>query len=174
MSRALVIALALAAAAPALGQERARFASPPADRSETAVLAWTARNIEKGAYDYVGADNDGARYLFVPEFQDLLAGDSVRAWVRTEFFNPQVGDELTYRSANILKEFDCAERRLRDLAGDAFPLLNLQGEPHSEDAQAPKWRYLRLGDIEREELKAACAARLTMRVEQARERAARD
>lgn len=164
----LMLGLVLLTAPAAQAQERARFAEPPADRGETTVKAWRAAHIEAGPYGYVASDADGAHYLFAPLWQDLLAGDAIRVWVRTEFFNPQLHDALTYRSSNTLREFDCKERRVRDLAADAYPLLNLQGEAHSEDAQAPGWRYLRLGEIERDELRAACALRETRRAEQAK------
>jgi hypothetical protein len=166
----LMLGLILLAAVQAHAQERARFADPPADRGETTVRAWLAAHVEAGPYGYVASDADGAHYLFAPRWQDLLTGDAIRVWVRTEFFNPQLHDALTYRSSNTLREFDCEERRVRDLAADAYPLLNLQGEAHSEDAQAPKWRYLRLGEVGRDELRAACALRETRRTEQARSR----
>lgn len=168
LAQGLALGLCLLAAVAAQAQERARFAEPPADRAESTVRAWLASHIDAGPYDYVASDGDGARYLFAPRWQDLLTGDTIRVWVRTEFFNPQLHDALTYRSINTLKDFDCKERRVRDLAADAYPLLNLQGEVHSEDAQAPRWRYLRLGEVERDELRAACVLRETGRVEQAK------
>ncbi len=155
----LLAVSAVLAAGAAQAQQRARFADPPADRGPTAVAAWIGANVEVGPYAFVAADAAAARYVFAPEWQDYAAGPTVRAWIRAEFFTPQVIDTLTYRSSNTLREFDCAERRYRDLAADAYPLLNLQGEPHSENAQAPKWRYLRLGEPERAQLTAACALR---------------
>ncbi len=168
--QSLALGLGLLCAAGAQAQERARFAEPPVDRAESTVRAWLASHIDDGPYAYVASDGDGARYMFAQRWQDLLAGDTIRVWVRTEFFNPQLHDDLTYRSSNTLRDFDCKERRVRDLAADAYPLLNLQGEAHSEDAQSPKWRYLRLGDIERDELRAACTLRQRLHAEQVKAR----
>jgi hypothetical protein len=153
------ILAALCAALPAAAQERARFANPPSELTPDGVETWVRAHIDLGPYKALGSTGGGVEFILASPYQDLIGGDSIRAWIRTEYFNPQVVGDTTYRSVNELREFDCKERRFRTLATDSYPLLNLQGTVDSHDEQAPAWEYLRPGVITRAELRAACALR---------------
>lgn len=155
----LAAVLAFSVAGAAAAQQRARFADPPSALTEDGIAAWVGAHIELGPYKLVASTDESSEFIVVSPYQELIGSDSIRAWIRVEYFNPQVVGDTTYRSENVLREFDCKERRYRTLASDAYPLLNLQGTVDSHDEQAPTWEYLRPVDIERAELRAACAIR---------------
>lgn len=68
-------------------------------------------------------DEDDAKTYAMPEWRRAYP----RAWMRTEYLEPQEFNNRAYRSARSLVEFDCKKMRVRTSLGIQYPQNNLQG-----------------------------------------------
>jgi hypothetical protein len=161
--RTLVLILALLAASPALAQKGAP--KPPTDGKPATLARWAKANVIPGHYRIVIDDDpEQGIYLMAPAFNQDTTGQTVRMWVRTEYYRP---DEAGVRSDTGLAEIDCAERRARTLTLDRYKGQNLTDplDPIDYDLDGPKaarWQYARPGSFGETMIDMACAIRASI------------
>lgn len=155
MRLSLALAAALFATAPAYAQTdraarrpQAAAESPePAELTRPGIAAWRAAQVKTEDYFHAFDWEDHALYVR-PANGAKPTDPQLRLWVREEYFKAHLDDDGEHRSSLSLIALDCPLGRLRTLAVDAFPKLNLSGEPRVSDAQDPEWDYPRPESVE--------------------------
>ena len=155
------LALILAALAAAPMVANAAGPAPPRDRKPATRARGARDNIVLDQYRLVVDDDEEGVYLMAPAFNQDTSGQTVRIWVRGEYFETT---EDGVRSETTLTEFDCAERRNRALAIDRYKQLNLAEpmDPIDYDLDGPRaarWSYARPGTFGEVLTDKACAIR---------------
>jgi len=161
LSVALTAVLCGAGSAQAQGRRAApsapavKEAPPPADQTAAGIKAWRAAQVVEGDYFHAFDWEDHARYVR-PANGAKPDDPQLRLWVREEYFKSHLDDDGEHRSSLSLVALDCPLGRLRTLAFDAFPKLNLGGEPRLSDAQDPEWDYPRPESVEEQLIYYGC------------------
>jgi hypothetical protein len=133
----------------------AQEAPPPADLTADAIAAWRKAQVDEGDYFHAFDWEDHARYVR-PANGAKPDDPQLRLWVREEYFKAHGDDDGAHRSNLSLVALDCPLGRLRTLTSDAFPKLNLGGEPRRSDAQDPEWEYPRPESVEEQTIYYGC------------------
>jgi hypothetical protein len=151
----LALAAVLSAAAPAHAQtdraaprpQTAQEPPQPAELTAAGITAWRTAQVKPKGYFHAFDWEDHALYVR-PANGAKPTDPQLRLWVREEYFKAHLDDDGEHRSSLSLIALDCPLGRFRTLTFDAFPKLNLDGEPRVSDAQDPEWDYPRPESVE--------------------------
>ena len=109
-----------------------------------ATAQWTRHGGVEGAAFYV----------------DLTAveksGNTARMWSLRDFDQPQSKGPIIYSSRVVLTEYDCVDRRSRDLQSSTFTGKMRTGEVTYTSPTSTEWQYVEPGSAGEELLKVAC------------------
>lgn len=139
---------AIAACSPAFAGDKGLAAPPPPKSTAAdAVEAWIKRYIKDDGWHYAASSDIGA-VMISPSTMQVSATGTVRFWYRTELFAPDFSDGRIVRSFNMLQEIDCAQGKIRYLAGDAYLENSMGGAVVSSTNTADaEWEYARPGTV---------------------------
>jgi hypothetical protein len=156
--RRIVLAVAVLCGvglAPAAWAAKSLMPLPP--RSDTAAdeVKWAAQNLDISDWLQLSIGEKSIRYM-APSGMEREAGRDLRVWVRGEFYDPQPFGAVPVRSALTLTEYDCDQRRFRELAEDDYPYNNLQGSKRSQNVQDAQWEYPRPATVGAIEMSSIC------------------
>jgi len=80
----------------------------------------------------------------------------VRVWEKTEYFST---GETESRSVRIFREYDCEERKSRNLSLEAFSGTNLTGKNIAQSSKPSDWSFIPPNTVASARLNFACKRR---------------
>ena len=124
--------------AQALGEQKARAARLEKERAARKAdpMGWerTLDPMSSGGWEFRTVDGDGSWAAFSTNHQLKRSGKTVKAWLRQEFAEPQLGDDGPYLSAVEKAQYDCKKELSRNLLVIYYATNNIQGNEQTEEA----------------------------------------
>jgi hypothetical protein len=111
-----------------LARERAARKADP--------MGWvrTLDPMSSGGWEFRSVATDGSWAIFSSTHQMKRTGQTVTAWMRYEYAEPQAGDSGPYLSAVEKQQYDCKKQQSRNLLVVYYGANNIQGGEQTEEA----------------------------------------
>jgi len=118
---------------------------------EEATLTWAVAEIDDKGWQY-GRITENSYIMYRSE---TPSGAAPRAWLRTEFREPQVFEGVAYRTRLHAYQLDCKELRIRGVQAVRYAQNNMRG-PSTATHVEGTWAYAPPGSIAETMLQHGC------------------
>ena len=120
------------------------------------VLLLSISSVVQAQWIFVNESDDDTVEVFIEKSTIQQIGKYKRAWFKFEYSsNSEMALKHKIRSSRVLREYDCNERKVRNLSATLFKQPNLI-EIDESNNQLNQWKFVAPGTIGTKQLLIVC------------------